>query len=487
MEHVVVRDLIDATGGRLLAGNPDAAVVRIKLDSRQVETGDLFVPIIGERVDGHKFIPQVLAAGAAVVLTSEHDEAEAAEIHAQVFADHAKSTGQRDQADGMAETNHAAAWIRVADTKAALQDIGRFLRARLSLPLVGVTGSVGKTTTREMIAAALSAKFRVYKTPGNSNSQVGVPITISEISKKDEVGVIELGMSEPGELTVIAKIAKIDMAVITNIGITHIEQLGSRENIYKEKMTIQDGLKDDGVLILNGDDDMLCNTRGKDGVTTIYYGTGANCDFRAENINLNDGPAKFTVVHGNERQDVVLGVMGHHNVMNALAAIAVCSQCDMTMEEAARGLKSFHGFKGRQQIHSGAKYTILDDSYNASPASMKASLDVFKTLKPGSRHVAVLADMKELGDKVLEYHHDVGVHTANTGVELVITLGEACHALAEGMRSVSDVPVVEFLDKAEMVAYLEENLNEGDCVLFKGSNSMGLSEVAAHFVEKAGM
>lgn len=458
MEQVTVRDLVEATGGKLLIGDPVQEVKKIRLDSRQVEPGDLFVPIIGEKVDGHKFIGQVIGAGAAAVLTSEHDEV----------------------LDG--ETG--AAWIRVSDTKDALQDIGRFLRKRLSLPLVGVTGSVGKTTTREMIAAALSAKYRVYKTPGNSNSQVGVPITISEISKQDEVGVIELGMSEPGELTIIAQIAKIDMAVITNIGITHIEQLGSRENIYKEKMTIQDGLKEDGVLILNGDDDMLCNTKGKAGVKTVYYGTGLNSDFRAENINLNDGCAKFTAVHGEERQDVVLGVMGQHNVMNALAAIAVCAQCGMTMEEAARGLKTFTGFKGRQQIHEGEKLTILDDSYNASPASMKASLDVFKGLKPGKRHVAVLADMKELGDQVLEYHYEVGAHAANTGVDLVVTLGEACHSLAEGVKSVSEIPVVEFRNKDEMVTYLEENLKDGDCVLFKGSNSMGLSEVVAHFAAK---
>ena len=459
MEQVFVHDLVKATGGTLLWGDLDREVSKIRLDSRQVESGDLFVPIIGERVDGHRFIPQVIEAGAAVVLTSEHEAADSAH------------SGQ-------------AAWIRVNDTKAALQDIGRYLRERLTLPLVGVTGSVGKTTTREMIAAALSARYRVYKTPGNSNSQVGVPITISEISQKDEVGVIELGMSEPGELTVIAKIAKIDMAVITNIGITHIEQLGSRENIYKEKMTIQDGLKADGVLILNGDDDMLCNTKGKDGVTTVYYGTGANCDFRAENINLNDGAAKFTAVYKDMRQEVELSVMGQHNVMNALAAIAVCCQCGMTMEEAAKGLKTFRGFKGRQQIFAGQHHTILDDSYNASPASMKASLDVFKTLKPGNRHVAVLADMKELGDRVAEYHREIGVYAAASGVDVIVTLGEACHALAEGVKSVSEIPVAEFLDRDEMIAFLEENLKDGDCILFKGSNSMGLSAVAARFIEQ---
>lgn len=475
MERIYVKDLVEATGGTLLGGNPELEAAKIRLDSRQVEPGDLFVPIIGENVDAHRFIPQVLGAGAAVVLTCRHTETDREAVMEELLSGDRKDSVCRE-----------AAWIRVEDTKEALQNIGRYMRKRLSLPLVGVTGSVGKTTTREMIAAALSAKYRVYKTPGNSNSQVGVPITISEISSLDEVGVIELGMSEPGELTVIAKIAQIDMAVITNIGITHIEQLGSRENIYREKMTIQDGLREDGVLILNGDDDMLCNTKGKDGVTTVYYGTGMNCDFRAENIILDDGPAKFTAVHGEERQEIVLGVMGRHNVMNALAALAVCDRCGMTMEEAARGLRSFNGFKGRQQIFSGSRLTILDDSYNASPASMKASLDVFRTLKPGSRHVAVLADMKELGDRVKECHYEIGVYAANCGADLVVTLGEACHELAEGVHSVSDIPVKEFLNKEEMIAYLDEVSEEGDCMLFKGSNSMGLSSVAAHFVEKAG-
>ena len=210
MEHVTVGDLVKATGGTLLWGSKEENIHKIRLDSRTVEPGDLFVPVIGEKVDGHTFIPQVVRLGAKAVLTGRKEE-----------------WGLTEQEKGN------TAFIQVGDTKEALQDIGRYLRARLSLPLIGITGSVGKTTTREMIAAALSARYRVYKTPGNKNSQVGVPITISEISKEDQVGVIELGMSEPGELTVIAKIAKIDMAVITNIGITHIEQLGSRENIYR--------------------------------------------------------------------------------------------------------------------------------------------------------------------------------------------------------------------------------------------------------------
>ncbi len=457
MEGITVRDLTEATGGKLLCGDMHAQVAHIRLDSRNVGKGDLFVPLVGEKVDAHRFIPQVLEQGAAAVLTAEHDRAES-----------------------------DAAWIRVADTKKALQDIGRYIRKRLTLPLVGVTGSVGKTTTREMIASALSAAFRVYRTPGNSNSQVGVPVTISEISSADQVGVIELGMSEPGELTVIAQIAQIDMAVITNIGITHIEQLGSRENIYREKLTIQDGLKKDGVLILNGDDDMLRNTRGRDGIRTVYYGTGENCDFRAEEIRMADGKTCFTAVHGSERQPVKLRVMGLHNVSNAMAAIAVCAQCGMTMKQAAEGLYTFRGFAHRQQIFSGSRLTVMDDSYNASPASMKAAVDVFMELKKGSRHVAVLADMKELGENTPEYHRQVGEYAGKAGISLIVALGEASRELAAAARAVSDVKTVEFEDRGQMESYLEEELKEGDCVLFKGSNSMGLSVTAEKFLREAG-
>ena len=308
---------------------------------------------------------------------------------------------------------------------------------------------------------------------------------MSEITKEDEVGVLELGMSEPGELTVIARIAKPDVAVITNIGITHIEQLGSRENIYREKLTIQDGLSDGGILILNGDDDMLCRTRGKAGVKTVYYGTGETCDYRAVDIVLMDGKTEFTVVHAGKIQKVILNVMGTHNVMNALAAIAVCCERGMTMEEAAEGLLTFHGFKHRQQVYADGRFTEMDDSYNASPASMKAALDVFQGLT-GKRHIAVLADMKELGGNYLAYHREVGEYAANSGVDLVVTLGEACRSLAEGVRAVKEIPVVEFSDCGEMVKYLETEIRDGDCVLFKGSNSMGLSAVADQFVEMAG-
>ena len=342
---------------------------------------------------------------------------------------------------------------------------------------------MGKTTTREMIAAALSARFRVYKTPGNSNSQVGVPVTLSEITENDQVGVIELGMSEPGEMTVIANIARVDMAVITNIGITHIGQLGSQENILREKLHITDGMKDGGLLILNGDDPLLKNVRGREGLRTVYYGTGENCDFRAVDVCFEDGFPSFTAVHGADRQRVRLNVMGQHNVMNAMAAMAVCAECGMTMEEAARGLLTGQGFKNRQQVHETGRFTILDDSYNACPESMKAAFQVFKELHPERRHVAVLAEMRELGHETESAHRQVGIFAAEAGIHLLVTLGAECRALTEEFKKRSGAPVAEFTDKDQMTAYLDQALQDGDCVLFKGANSMALFKVAARYME----
>ena len=242
MEEVRVKDIVEALGGRLLCGNPEASLMHISIDSRVMKGNDLFVPLIGEKTDAHDFIGQALENGAAAVLTSRHSQME----------------------------SHCP-WIQVEDTRKALQAIGSWYRARLSLPLIGVTGSVGKTTAREMVAAALSARYKVYKTPGNSNSQVGVPITVSEITGEDEIGVIELGMSLPGEMERIAMVAKVSQAVITNIGLAHIGQLGSKENICREKLHIQDGMGEGGILYVNGDDPILAKVKAKKGCKRVSY------------------------------------------------------------------------------------------------------------------------------------------------------------------------------------------------------------------------
>ncbi len=374
------------------------------------------------------------------------------------------------------------AWISVKDTKTALQDIGRGYRKRLSLPLIGVTGSVGKTTTRKMIAAALMAGFRVYETPGNFNSQVGVPITISDIDSADEIGVLELGMSEPGELTVIAEMAQVNVAVITNIGVAHIEQLGSQENIFREKMTIQNGLQDGGLLLVNGDDPFLWNAKAKAGCRRLTYGTGEHCDYRAVDIKEENGYPVFTALCRGKAIHVRLSVMGAHQILNAMAALAVADAYGVDLLAAAESLGQFSGMKGRQQIHRLGGVTVIDDTYNASPVSMKGAIDILSSLPCEGRRIAVLADMKELGEETRRFHREVGEHLGNSPVDILITYGELAREIRDGAKAVNPgLRTMSFSsgpEKADMEQNIRDLLKQGDCILFKGSNSMNLGETA---------
>lgn len=460
MEQMTVNDIVKATGGRLLCGDASLPLVHISIDSRTMKGQDLFVPLVGEKVDAHRFIEQAFSVGAAATLTSEHDA-----------------------------MDDSRPWIRVEDTKKALQAIGVYYRSRLSLPLIGITGSVGKTTTREMVAAALSAGYRVYRTPGNSNSQVGVPITLSEITGQDQIGVLELGMSMPGELTVIARIAQVDMAVITNVGVTHIEQLGSQEAIYREKMTIQDGLKDGGILFLNGDDPMLKTSKAKDGCRTVYYGTGENSSYRAEDIRIENGYPVFTAVCGMKRFPVRLRIMGRHNVLNAMVALAVADANGVPLADAVSRLEEFTGVKNRQQIYECDGVTIIDDTYNASPVSMKAGLEVLASMKNSGRKIAVLADMKELGTDAPEFHREIGTWMGEQAPQMLFTLGELTLEIQKGLLETgAECSCFHFdaEDREGLYQALVKVLTPGDCVLLKGSNSMKLGEIAARLLRKDG-
>ena len=455
MEHITVNEIVTATGGQLLGGDGDVEVSRLSIDSRDIEGGDLFVPLIGEKVDAHRFIPQVFEKGAAATFTSRGGE-----------------------------TDGGHPWILVDDTVKALQAVGSLCRDRLTIPLVGVTGSVGKTTTREMISAALSAGFRVFKTPKNNNGQLGVPVTLSKITGDDEIAVIEMGMSMPGEMEVIARIARVDTAVITNVGVTHIENLGTRENILREKLNIQEGMKEGGTLLLNGDNDLLKTVTARPGIRTLFFGTGGGNDYRAEDVRMEDGFASFTAVHNETRVPVSLNVMGEHNVSNALAALAVAEHYGIPMEKAAEALKTYGGYEGRQRIFDWNGIHMDDDTYNASPDSMKAAVKVLCSMACEGRRIAVLADMKELGPDEERFHREVGTFIGGMPVDEVITLGELGAAIARGAAEKNPACVTaSFMDKAEMEGYLRSRMKRGDTVLFKGSNSMKLGEVAAHFRE----
>lgn len=471
MEQIQVKDIVKATGGRLLCGSPEQQLSHLSIDSRIMRGEDLFVPLIGERADAHRFLVQAMEQGAAAALTSEHEQA---------------------------PEGFSGALIRVEDTKLALQAIGRFLRARLTIPVVGITGSVGKTTTREMVAAALSAGYKVFKTPANHNGQIGVPLTLSEISAEDEIAVLELGMSESGEMEVIAELASADAAVITNIGVTHIEHLGSRENILTEKLHIQDGMKAGGHLIVNGDNDLLRDVQAKPDCDTIRYGLTQDNHYRAEEVTMTEGKPSFFMVHGDVRIPVRLSVLGEHHILNALAALAVADLFGVDLEKAAKKLEEFTGFRNRQQIYRVNQRVIIDDTYNASPDSMKAGIRVLSSLTECSRRIAVLADMKELGEQEQQFHREIGIFLTKQPIDGVIVFGSLAGSIADGMEQAyagmepetvtgkERAFVVRFAEteREELLQYLKKELRDGDAVLFKGSNSMKLFELAAHFTSE---
>lgn len=454
MEHTTVGDLVNAVRGTLTAGAPDQMISHISLDSRKMQGDDLFVPIIGEKHDAHDYIDTALNNGAKAVLYSKN-----------------------------IPVNERGAFIKVEDTRKALQDIGAWYRDRLALPVVGITGSVGKTTTKEMIAAGLSEDCRVYKTAGNLNSQVGVPVSVSGISFTDQIAVLELGMSEFGEMERIARVAKPTVAVITNIGVTHIEQLGSRENILREKWHITDYLKPGDSVIVCGDNDMLSGLGDLgSGLRIITYGLKEYNQVRAYHIRKENGETFFDADVMGEKIPIRLRVRGQHMILNALAALAVSHRLHTSLLSTAQGLYRYQGASGRQQVDKVKGFTIIDDSYNASPDSMKAALLVLteyqKEMAQGGRTVAVLGDMKELGGQAEALHLELGSFIAGLPIDEVVTVGELAHNIAWGLLEADNKRKVrEFKYNGQAAHYLKSVIRPRDVILFKGSNSMRLFDI----------
>ena len=447
---MTVGEIRRACGGKLLCGDPEAVVTSVSTDSRKIEPGALFVPIKGERTDAHAYITATFAAGAVATLTEEHTE--------------------------MKDSN---AWIRVPSTLSALPLIATAHRARFSIPVVGVTGSVGKTTTKEMIALALSAEKNVMRTEGNHNSQVGLPLTIFRLGPEHEAAVVEMGMSDFGEMSRLAEIAAPDYAVITNIGISHIQQLKTQQNILGEKLHIIDRFREDSILFLNGDDPLLANLRGKLRVRTQYFGMQPWCDYRAEKIAFHPNGIHFVFRAKGVEQEVELPVLGLHNVTNALASLAVSHSLGVDLGKAAKALQEYQPLAMRQQLHRHNGITVVDDSYNASPDAIKSSLDMLESLREqDGRCLAVLADMLELGELEHRAHFEVGAYAAKTGLDVLVTVGERAAAIAEGARSVRpEIPCHVCHANEEAAEVLKSILRRGDIVLVKGSRGMHTDEI----------
>ncbi|MCI6858697.1 MAG: UDP-N-acetylmuramoyl-tripeptide--D-alanyl-D-alanine ligase [Eubacterium sp.] len=458
MENITVKEIVEATGGILLCGDDTKVIRSFSIDSRQGDEDSIFVPIIGENVDAHKFIDSALKINGAT-FTSEHDSAVGAKP-----------------------------WIKVDDTVEAMQKLGTYYRNRMNLPVVAVTGSVGKTTTREMIGTALASQKRVFQTIGNQNSQIGVPLTLSRMTPEDEVAVLEIGMSERGQIEKLTKMIRPNIAVVTMIGVSHIAQLKTRENICLEKMDIVKGLPEDGLVFLNGDDAFLAPYRGKLSHKTFFYGMDRNCDYRAENVEVGGGQTRFVFFYkegGEEKHfPVILGTMGVHNVRNALVALGVSHQMGLNVKEAAKALETFHG--QRQQMHRLKSCTLIDDTYNASPDSMKASVNVLSSMEGvKGRRIAALADMLELGEQEKEYHYEVGAYIARTKVDEVAVYGELSKEIIRGVTENSDSIVTKYFStREELASYLHREIRPEDVLLLKGSNGMKLKEIVDTFTKE---
>ena len=484
MKAISVEAIAKAVKGTILAGDNKTEITSVSTNSKEIEEGALFVPIIGERVDAHKFINMALEAGAVATFTSKDIE----------------------------EFVPGKVYIKVDDTIAALQAAAAYYRSLFSTKIIGITGSVGKTTTKEMIAAALETKLNVLKTKGNMNSQIGLPLMMFYLEEDTEVAVIEMGMSEVGEMSRLAAVAKPEIAVVTNIGVSHIGQLGSKENIRKEKMNIIDRFAGGNKVFVNGNDVLLQELKGyvqeaKNGkfpkaelfdeetaaklkdIIVEEFGTEDACEYKATKIkNVGEG-MQFQYSSANYKEEITLSVLGLHNVNNALVALAVAEQLGIEPSVAKKGLKEYAPIAMRGQIYENKGMKIVDDTYNASPDSMKSGVAMLLEMDGLERRIVVLADVLELGEVSRDCHYGVGTYIADANsngkkVDMLVTVGKEAKAICEGVTDTNASIVTKaFAEKEEAIAYLKQIVKPGDGIIVKGSRGMHMEEVVSGLKE----
>lgn len=451
MKNMSLQKIVAACGGTY-CGSADLSereVSSVVIDSRKAEKDSLFVAIKGARVDGHSFIPQVMEKG-ALCAVSEQD---------------------------LGDVPYP--YIKVGSCEQALKDIAEHYRRSLDIRVVGISGSVGKTSTKEMIASVLGQKFNVLKTEGNFNNEIGLPLTVFNIREEHEIAVLEMGISHFGEMTRLAKIARPDICVITNIGVAHIESLGSRDGILKAKTEMFKYMNPEGTIILNGDDDKLRGFVPENGVSPVYFGLDPSCPYHAEkteNKGLRGTDAEFVTPDSRFRAHI--SIPGGHMVYNALAGIAVGTALGMTPDEMARGIEALVPIAGRNNLIETERWSIIDDCYNANPASMKSSLDVLACAD--TRTVAILGDMFELGASEKEMHYEVGAYAAEKGISVLICIGGLSAETARGARESSDGAAMEILHystKEDFFKEMNDVLKKDDTILVKASHGMEFTEI----------
>ena len=454
MKELTLKQIADWCGGKVSARFEHLRVSRMQSDSRKVRSGDLFVALKGAKADGHDFAETAINHGAVAALVSR-------------------------------PISEKLPSIEVEDTLRAYGEIAAGYRKLTGVKVVGITGSVGKTTTKEMTASVLEAVYHTAKTEGNHNNNLGLPMTIMDMPENTEVAVLEMGMNHSGEMEYLSDIARPDLAIITNIGTMHIEHLGTREGILQAKLEIMRGMPDDGAGVFNGDEPLLWNIRAIGKHKKYYYGIENHaCDVTATDIVELDDGVRF-VLHGFGQQfELFVPMLGRHAVYNALAATTVGLLLGVKPEQIQARFSSFHNTGMRQKIYVKNGVTIIEDCYNAGPESTEAALDVLAGIKTDGRRIAVLGDMLELGNRSAAEHYRIG-RLAVGKADLLLTYGEhSVRTLTGAITGGMNPKNTDHFDTHEDMAHmLKMRVSEGDVVLFKGSRGMRMEKVLQLFLD----
>lgn len=453
MRNMTLENMAAACRGRVYGqiADPEKQAADIVIDSRKAGPGAVFVATRGARVDGHSFIPDVFAKGAMAVVCERLPE------------------------------EMAGPCILVKDSLQALQDLAAFYRRQFDIPVVGVTGSVGKTSTKEFIASVLAQKFHVLKTDGNFNNEIGLPLTVFRLRPEHEAAVLEMGIDNKGQMDPLSRIACPQVCVITNIGGCHLENLGSRDGILAEKRQICNYMPEGGTLIVNGDDDKLCTIREAGGKAPVTFGYDSGRTIWAdavENLGLLGSRTRIHTPAGDFTAQIPLP--GVHMIWNAMAAAAAGLCYDMSLEQIAAGIAAVQPVSGRSHLIDTGRLLVIDDCYNANPVSVKAALDLLTCAN--GRKVAVLGDMFELGSEEESLHADVGSYAAAAGIDSLICIGGLSRHMYEAAKA-AGANAHYFTDNASFLAQLAEYVKEGDSVLVKASHGMHFTEIVERLQE----
>lgn len=448
METLRVSEIAKVCGGEF---NIDTEITSVAIDTRKIEKGCLFICIKGERFDAHRFIDEAFEKGAAAVMISE-------------------------------DVKIDKPYIKVDDTAKQMLSLAGYYRSKFDIPIVALTGSVGKTTTKEFTHLVVNSKYKAIKTLGNLNNEIGLPQMLFMLDSSTEAAVIEMGMNHFGEIHRLSTATQPTVGIITNIGVSHIENLGSREGILEAKLEILDGLKKGAPLLLNGDNDLLSTVKNDD-YKIYFYAVDNDADFKAVDIKENPNTTSFTVQYFGKEQKITIPAIGKHNVYNALAAFAVGILLDIDAETAADALKNYEPSGMRQKVVEINGITSIEDCYNASPDSMKAGITALAGIQ-ACKKIAVLSDMLELGEYSEQAHYDVGTMAAENKIDYLLCVGSDAKYIVDGARDNGLLNAYLFDSKQSLTDKLFEIAEKGDAVLFKASRGMKLEEVISEIYKR---